>query len=207
MVLLLAGTQALLLSQVRETGPPDSLPPLPRDTRTALKKELFIPVPAKASMMAAVFPGLGQMYNRKYWKVPLVYVGFGGLAYAIQYNESRYDTYFQAYKDFIDDIDATDSYLDLIRGFSPEEIDPEVNPSNAEYFKDQLKNNMEFFRRNRELSYIGVAAWYLITILDANVDAHLYNYDVGDDLSVKLEAVPVQTPYYPTMGLGLKVTF
>ena len=91
--------------------------------------------PFRATMMAVVFPGLGQIYNRKYWKIPLVYAGFGGLVYSVGFNSSQYTTYMKAYQDFTDEIPETNSYLKLIRA-EPSTYDPVVypgtyDPSNA----------------------------------------------------------------------------
>ena len=77
-------------------------------------KHKFHAEPLKATMMAVVIPGLGQIYNRKYWKIPLVYAGFGGLIYSVGINSSNYNTYMKAYQDFTDDIPETESYLDII---------------------------------------------------------------------------------------------
>lgn len=83
-----------------------------QDTLSVIKpaKAAFSADPQRATMLALTFPGFGQIYNRKYWKIPLVYAGFGGLAYAISYNSSLYNKYMKAYQDFTDDIPETDSY-------------------------------------------------------------------------------------------------
>ena len=169
-------------------------------------------VPVKATMLAAAFPGLGQIYNRKYWKVPVVYAGFGALGYSIVFNSSNHNKFLEAYRDVTDLIPETNSYTFVDFGVGPEEFDRALesdlfNPSTESWVKDQLLNGVDYYRRYRDLSYIGVAVWYLITILDANVDANLYDYEVGEDLSIVVEPGPIQTAYGPTMGIGLKVTF
>ena len=174
----------------------------------------FLAEPMKATMMAVVFPGLGQIYNRKYWKIPVVYAGFGGLIYSIGYNSSNYLTYMKAYQDFTDEIYETSSYIQLIRA-DPSTYDPvrypdTYLPSNASYYKDGMLRMVDQFKRYRDLSYIGVAAWYLISILDANVDASLFNYDISNNLDIAV--APIQLPLQGTfLGAGinvsLKVTF
>ena len=84
-----------------------------------VKRHAFRPVPLKATMLAVAFPGLGQVYNRKYWKVPLVYAGFAALFYSVSFNSSNYNKMMKAYQDFTDDIPATDSYIPLIKWATP----------------------------------------------------------------------------------------
>jgi hypothetical protein len=168
----------------------------------------------RATMLAVSFPGLGQIYNRKYWKVPLVYAGFGGLIYAISFNSREYNTYMTAYQDFTDNIPETDSYLKLIKGVDPSTYDPvlypeSANPATAAWYKDRMIRQVDYFKKYRDLSYIGIAAWYLFTVLDANVDASLFNYDVKDNLEMKIEPAVIPLSYRGGMGMYicLKVTF
>ena len=165
--------------------------------------------PLRATMLAAAFPGLGQIYTRKYWKVPFVYAGFGGVGYAVAYNTKWYNRYTKAFQDFTDNVPETASYVDLIRGISRDVYDPSLNsknfrPETASYIRDQLLNQVDYFKRYRDLSYIGIGAWYLISILDANVDASLFDYDVGDNLNVTL--APFQFPLYNYMAVGMNIT-
>ncbi len=148
-------------------------------------------------MMAVAFPGLGQIYNRKYWKIPLVYAGFGGLIYSAGSNSSNYNKYMKAYQDFTDAIPETVSYQDLIQNDDPSTYDPVLHPdtydpSTASYYRDGMLRMIDYYKRYRDLSYIGIAAWYLISILDANVDASLFNFDVSDNLDIAV--VPKQLP-------------
>ncbi|MFN8210194.1 MAG: DUF5683 domain-containing protein [Bacteroidales bacterium] len=173
------------------------------------KRKIIILSPLKATMLAAAFPGAGQIYTRKYWKVPIVYGGFGGLGYAVSYNTKWYKTYTKAYQDFTDKVLETDSYVSLIRGVSREVYDPMLNSSSfndntSSYVQDQLLNQVDYFRRYRDLSLIGLGAWYLITILDANVDASLFNYDVGENLN--LSVAPFQFPLYNYSAFGVSVS-
>lgn len=177
---------------------------------TAIKKrKSFSPDPLKATMLSATFPGLGQIYNRKYWKVPFVYAGFGGVGYAVWFNTKWYNTYIRAYQDFTDQIPETDSYKKVIRNIKPEEYDlvlfPETaNPSTAAWIKDQMMRQIDYYRKYRDLSYLGIGLWYLVSILDANVDASLFNYDIGESLALKIS--PIQVPLYNFAGAGVNLT-
>ncbi len=167
--------------------------------------------PLKATMLAVAFPGLGQIYNRKYWKIPLVYAGFGGLIFSVGFNSSNYNKYLQAYQDFTDLIPETDSYKKLILE-DPSAYDPVLhpttyNPSSAAYYKDGMLRMVDYYKRYRDLSYIGIAAWYLISILDANVDASLYGYDIGDNLNLTLTPVHFGGDRFAGGGTGLSLKF
>jgi len=168
--------------------------------------------PVKATMMAAALPGLGQVYNRKYWKIPLVYAGFGALGYSIIRNSQNFDGYLGAYQDITDNVPETRSYEKYTPSFDSGEIDPALgadnyNPQTHSWVKDQMLNAISYYRRYRDLSYIGVGFWYILSILDANVDALMADYDISPELSLSVDPVPIGTVYGPTMGLGIKVTF
>jgi len=172
-------------------------------------RRAFKPEPLKATMMAVAFPGLGQVYNRKYWKVPFVYAGFGGLAYSVGFNTTKYNEMMKAYQDFTDKIPETDSYIKLIKWAEPSAYDPVLFPdtydaSNKSWVEDNLLKAVDYYKRYRDLTYIGIAAWYLITVLDANVDASLSNFDVTNNLD--LEVTPLQLPVPGVMGAGLNIS-
>jgi len=160
-------------------------------------------------MLAIALPGLGQIYNRKYWKVPLVYAGFTALVAAVSLNATGYNKYMKAYQDFTDKIVATNSYLKIIKNVDPSTYDPVINPGTYSWYKDRMLNQIDYYKKYRDLSYIGIAAWYLVTVLDANVDASLFNYDVKDDLELKVEPVIVPAPGQggPIVNMSLRVTF
>jgi hypothetical protein len=167
--------------------------------------------PMKATMMAVAFPGLGQVYNRKFWKVPFVYAGFGGLAYSISFNTSKYNEMMKAYQDFTDKIPETNSYATLswLKVTQPSEYDPVLypdtyDPSKEKWVEDNLIKSIDYYKKYRDLSYIGIAAWYLLTILDANVDASLSNFDVSDDLNI--EVTPLQLPVPGVAGAGISIS-
>jgi hypothetical protein len=170
--------------------------------------------PLRATMLAAALPGSGQLYNRKYWKVPFVYAGFGAVGYAVAYNTKWYNKFTKAYQDLTDKVPETDSYTELIRGIKPEEYDWVLHPttynlSTYSWVKDQMLRQVDYFRKYRDLSYIGIAAWYLITILDANVDASLYDYDIGENLELALMPCQLHSTGYAFAGisLNLKINF
>lgn len=187
-----------------------------QDTISVTKpvKSKFQPEPLRATMLAVAFPGLGQIYNRKYWKIPLVYLGFGGLIYSVGFNSSNYNTYMKAYQDFTDAIPETNSYLKVIPStVDPATYDPVVHPTtyspaSAQYYRDGMLRMVDYYKRYRDLSYIGIAGWYLFSILDANVDASLYNFDVSKDLNVAAFPVLLTSPGgFVGTGLNLKITF
>jgi Family of unknown function (DUF5683) len=177
-------------------------------------KHKFSAEPFRASMMAFVFPGLGQIYNRKYWKIPVVYAGFGGLIFSASRNSVEYNRFMSAYQDFTDDIRETDSYLDLITD-DPATYDPVLYPdsysaSTAETYKERMLRMVDYHRKYRDLSYIGIATWYLISILDANVDASLFNYDVSDNLDLAVFPSTYLLPGGYTgagVNMSLRITF
>jgi hypothetical protein len=179
-------------------------------------KHKFKPETLRATMMAVSFPGLGQIYNRKYWKIPIVYAGFGALIYSAGFNGKNYNLYMKAYQDFTDNIKETDSYLKVI---SPtvdrSTYDPLWNPkgydrSTFSNYKNAMLQMVDYYKRYRDLSYIGIAGWYLISILDANVDASLFNYDISNNLNITLFPVQMALPggfLGAGLSVGLKVNF
>ncbi|MDD3037088.1 DUF5683 domain-containing protein [Bacteroides sp.] len=159
----------------------DSLPPA-----QDLNKKIFVPNPTRATWLAVVFPGGGQIYNRKYWKLPIIYGGFAGCAYALSWNGKMYKDYSQAYLDIMDSNPNTKSYEDLL-------------PPNANYNEDQLKNTIkkrkDMFRRYRDLSIFAFIGVYIISIIDAYVDAELSNFDISPDLSMKVEPAIINNQF------------
>lgn len=164
-------------------------------------------------MLAVAFPGLGQVYNRKYWKIPLVYAGFGALAYSIGFYTTNYNDMMKAYQDFTDKVPETASYTRFVR-IDPEEYDPVLHPetykpSTASWVEDGLLSAVDSYKKYRDLSYIGVAAWYLLSVLDANVDASLFNFDISKNLDLALYPVylPVAGNSLAGINLSLKYKF
>jgi hypothetical protein len=163
--------------------------------KTSLKKK-DTPEPQKAAMLSAVFPGMGQVYNRKFWKLPLVYAGFAGLGFGVVYNTTRYNKYIKAYQDFTDKIPETTSYVEFApSGWASEIYDPVLHPDTyrptyESDLKGLLIRGVDNFRKDRDLSFIGIAAWYILSILDANVDASLSDYNVDKNLNLTVTPLP-----------------
>ena len=129
----------------------------------------------KAAILSACLPGLGQVYNGKWWKVPIVYAGLGGLGYMAWDNYTDYKTYLTAYKIKTGDLEE---------GVTPTEYELQL----SEYYQaSQLQSYKDSYRRNFELFCILTAAWYGLNIIDATVDGHLYTYDISDDLSLTVD--------------------
>ncbi len=161
----------------------DTIPPQPPDYVADTLPEVIIQEPEllivsgqsthsplKATMLSATLPGLGQAYNGKYWKIPIIYAGFAGVGYAFYNNNSNYQHYRKAWIAKLAVIDGNTNVEDLYPRASP----------------DQLQRAMNAWRRYLEITYIVGAALYVLNILDATVDAHLLDFDVGEDLSMRV---------------------
>jgi len=160
----------------------------------------FHPSPRKATVYAAVFPGLGQVYNRKYWKVPILYGGFLGLAYAVSWNGRYYNDYRQAYIDIMDDDPNTNSYLNML----PPNFDP-GDPNLNSWLPNALRHRKDVYRRWRDMSIAGVFGLYVLSVLDAFVDAQMFDFDISPDLSMRVE--PVINTGFETASIGAKIQF
>ena len=182
----------------------DSLP------KPAQIKMEFKPDP-KAVLMALV-PGLGQIYNRKFWKLPIVYGGLMGCMYAVTWNNRNYQDYSTAYKDIMMDAEEPNrpveefhtSWQDFLGvGYDPKEWVTNTN------FQTQLKNRKDYYRRYRDLSIIITVGVYALSIIDAYVDAQLFDFDISPDLSMHWEpSVTPQTAYSSrSYGLNCSIKF
>ena len=140
----------------------------------------FKPDPIRSTWLALVLPGAGQIYNRKYWKLPLVYGGFVGCIYALQWNGQMYSDYAQAYQDIMDDDPETKSYEDFLH------LGAVINDTNLERYKTIFKSRKDRYRRWRDLSMFCLIGVYGLSIIDAYVDASLSQFDISDDLSMKV---------------------
>lgn len=180
-------------------------------------KSLVLHSPRKAALYSAVIPGMGQAYNKKYWKIPIVYAGFGAMGYFIHFNSSHFTQYKQSLIDFNDDDPSSNSYLDLLgSGIDPGYFDPSLgspnySSSNEDWFRKQLESGMDYYKRYRDLSVILTFAWYALNIIDATVDGYLYTYDMSEDLSFYIDhqfySVPAGVKYMPAplTGMGIKL--
>ncbi len=166
------------------------------------QKKPFVPDSRRATWLAAIFPGAGQIYNRKFWKLPIIYGGFLGCAYALSWNTKYYDDYSQAYLDIMDDDSTTDSYLDFLP------INYQVE-GREEWLQSVFRNKRNAFRRQRDLSIFAFIGVYIISIIDAYVDAELSRFDITPDISFHINpAVNLdQKSNNHSIGLQCSVNF
>ena len=157
--------------------------------------------PKKATIYSAILPGLGQAYNRKYWKIPIIYVGFGTFGYFVGWNNRNYSTYKQAYSDLTDGDPNTNSYL-KIDASKYYDLD---NPTDFNNFKTGLSKQSEYFRRNRDLLIICMVGFYGLNIIDASVDAHLFDFDISEDLSLNWQ--PAVQTFEKQLVYGVNCSF
>jgi len=146
------------------------------------------PNPKRALWLALVLPGAGQIYNRKYWKLPIIYGGFMGCIYALTWNNMMYKDYSQAYLDIMDNDPGTARYNKFLH------LGVEINDQNIERYKSLFKSRKDKYRRWRDLSFFVMLGVYAISVIDAYVDAELSEFDISKDLSLKVS--PAVIPNY-----------
>ncbi|MFN8153137.1 MAG: DUF5683 domain-containing protein [Bacteroidia bacterium] len=197
----------LLLPFFTRAQSPDSVKvqPFGADTTIQLKQQQTAPLVAttekpsagaptihsvrKATLLSAVLPGAGQVYNKRTWKVPIIYAAFGGLVYLVKFNSDRFKTYENALLlRYDNDPETVDEFKDL-------------------YTDDNLKSLRDFYRRNRDLSVIGISMVYVLNIIDAHVDAHLFNFNVDDNLSLNWSPMLPASSSYQGAGISFHLTF
>lgn len=168
--------------------------------------EDFKPNPTKAVIYSAIFPGLGQIYNKKYWKLPIVYGGFMGVVYGVTWNGNMYTDYQNAYKDISINPRGTTSWHNFVG--NPEAVIDD--PSALERTKSTLKSRRDYFRRNRDLAIIVGVGLYALCMIDAYVDAQLYNFTITPDLSMTVAPVvwgPSQNSSSFAVGVQCNIAF
>ena len=149
-------------------------------------KEINPLAPAKAAFFSAILPGLGQAYNKKYWKIPLVYGGIGAGLYYYSVNNTKYNNYRNAYKRRLAGYDDDQyQYLDNSR----------------------LISGQRFYQRNRDMSVLVAVGFYVLNIVDANIDAHLMQFNVNDKLSFRPELYQNEINYKQNLGLTINYHF
>lgn len=164
------------LTSVQQPVQADSLAP-DSLSRAARRNRVWLPDPTKATWLALVFPGGGQIYNRKYWKLPIIYGGFAGCAYALSWNGKMYRDYSRAYRDAVNNNWSSSNIVDLF----PAGYLDQVSTSQV---TDLLRRRKDTFRRYRDLSIFAFIGVYLLSVVDAYVDAELSNFDISPDLSM-----------------------
>ncbi len=149
------------------------------------KKSKFKPDPIRSMWLGLVFPGGGQIYNRKYWKLPIFYGGFLGCAYALTWNGQMLRDYSQAYLDIMDTDPNTKSYEKMLP------LGYDIT-GKEERFKTIFKNKKNYFRKYRDMSIFAFAGVYMLAVIDAYVDAELSSFDISKDLSMSWEPTVIQ---------------
>jgi hypothetical protein len=174
-------------------------------------KKKFMPVPRTATRLALI-PGGGQIYNRDYWKLPLIYLSMGGGIYTWNLNRLKYNDFLTAYEQFyILDVPDTDpTYGSLRPGVSNVEVKVRnlLNTSSEmrTATRDQIERQKNYWRRNKNLSIIVVGLIYSLTIIEANVAAHLKTFDLSDDLTLRVEP-KISQPMMRQPAPGLRLVF
>ncbi len=160
--------------------------------------------PKKATIYSAILPGLGQAYNKKYWKIPLIYIGFGTIGYFIDWNNDNYQLFKTGYKHLVDTDPATQDYL-KIEAVRRNNYDLN-NPTQFNNLKTALIKQQDYYRRNRDLLIISIIGFYGLNIIDASVDAHFFDFDISDDLTMKWQPTlrNVDNSYIYCVNLSFK---
>ncbi len=161
----------------------------------------------RALWLALVLPGAGQIYNRKYWKLPIIYGGFVGCAYAVTWNNQMYHDYSQAYMDIVDDDPTTESYNKFLH------LGATITDSNKDRYTEIFRQRKDRYRRWRDLGMFVMIGIYALSVIDAYVDASLSEFDISDDLTLRIEPAVLNNqrssnPFSnSSLGLQCSLTF
>ncbi len=173
-----------------------------KDAQVEKRKPINPLAPSRAAFYSAIFPGMGQIYNRRYWKVPLVYGAIGTGIYAYTWNDDRYDRFRTAFKrrqaGFTDD-----EFYDIR---TPNDG---ILPSEPDLSNAALEDAQESYQRDRDLALVITIGLYILNIVDANVDAHLKQFNIDDDLSFDVQPYLERNPITndPNYGLAMVIRF
>lgn len=182
-----------------------TLPPRPIDQYDVWEERevKFNPDPTRAVWMSALFPGLGQIYNRRYWKLPIVVGAFMGLGYATSWNNGMLSDYTRAYRDIMDNDPGTKSYMDF---FPPTTNEADLDKT---WLTNLLRSRKNYYRRNRDLCIICMVGVYLVAMVDAYVDASLSHFDISPDLSMDVAPALMRdtNSLRPSIGLVWALNF
>ncbi len=169
------------------------------------KVRTFNPDPQRALWLSALCPGLGQIYNRRYWKLPIVVGSFVGLTYGASWNNRMYKDYSKGYRDVMDDDPDTRSYMDF---FPPTVRESDLDKA---WLQKVMKNKRDYYRRYREICVIAMVGVYLINIVDAYVDASLAHFDISPDLTLDVAPTAIDSGQIggrtPSLGLQCAINF
>jgi hypothetical protein len=173
--------------------------------------------PHKATIYSALLPGLGQIYNKKYWKLPILYGGIGVTVYAIGWNTGQYNDYKDAYVDFSKFVEykyqPEGGTIPEPTSKRYEKLDPDrdfssTSVSDDDWYKIRFKNGKDKYKRDRDMSYIILFGVYVLNIIDATVDAHFTNFNINDDLSMSVQPKMNYSPVSgSTLGLSCRINF
>lgn len=138
------------------------------------------PETKRALWLSLVLPGAGQIYNRKYWKLPIIYGGFVGCAYAMRWNNMMYRDYSQAYQDIMDNDPLTQSYNQFLH------LGTTITADNTQRWQEIFRKRKDRYRRWRDMSFFVIVGVYALSVIDAYVDASLSEFDISSDLSMRV---------------------
>lgn len=166
---------------VREKLTADSISKIIQESEKemAKKHKHFVPDSQRALWLGIIFPGAGQIYNRKYWKLPIFYGGFLGCVYALNWNNQMYKDYRQAYLDIMDSDPNTASYKEMLP------LNYDIT-GKEERFKELFKRKKDYYRHYRDMSMFAMIGVWALSVIDAYVDAELSTFDISPDLSLQL---------------------
>ena len=178
-------TDTIRIAKEDTTGKGSSKPVVVKDSaRLAIER-----MPRQAAWRSAILPGLGQIHNKQWWKVPFVYGGFVAVGLAYDFNQ-RY------YKEFLGEVQYRSAHDGQAK-----------NPLYEGYSFEGMVRVKDAYRRNRDLSILGFAAWHAVNIIDAYIVAKFFRYDVGEDLSIHIEPSLQRTPAYSSRAYMIKINF
>lgn len=171
------------------------------DTVAVAPARMFNPDPTRAVWLSALFPGLGQIYNRRFWKLPIVVGAFMGLGYGTSWNNTMLHDYTRAYNDLLDNDPNTKSYMDFFPTTTRED------DLDKAWLNSTLRRRKDYFRRNRDLCIICMVGVYLVAMVDAYVDASLAHFDISPDLTMEVAPALFQDRHSSLPSVGVQWAF
>jgi hypothetical protein len=164
--------------------------------------------PSKASLYSAVLPGLGQVYNKKYWKVPIIYAGFATFIYWINVQNDNFTFYRSAYVvKYYNEPNQVEAFVEENKNrIRVTENSTQLQVFNS-YTKEEFKGRMEKYRRYRDMLIMGAGLFYVLNIIDATVDAYLIDYDISKDLTMRVHPNIINSGNSFNFGLSCSIQF